>query len=194
MLLSCVKRIHDKLGYYVGIGIISRVLQGSKEKKVLQLGLDELSTYGLLKTLGRTQIRAMADHLEALGYLLTESEHQTVRLTGTAAQVLYQGQRVEMLVQKEEAPTPPAAVTKLTGDESELYDVLRVLRGQLAREANIPAYVVFSNATLQDMARKRPGNMTEFKRVSGVGEMKANWYGKAFLERIREYLEDREEA
>ena len=195
MLLSCVKRIHDKLGYYVGIGIISRVLQGSKEKKVLQLGLDELSTYGLLKTLGRTQIRAMADHLEALGYLLTESEHQTVHLTGTAAQVLYQGQRVEMLVQKEEeAPTPPAAVTKLTGDESELYDVLRVLRGQLAREANIPAYVVFSNATLQDMARKRPGNMTEFKRVSGVGEMKANWYGKAFLERIREYLEDREEA
>ncbi len=190
MILSCVKRIYDRLGYYVGIAVIARVLQGSKEKKLLQLGLDELSTYGLLKTTGRTQIRAMADHLEELGYLLTESEHQTVRLTPKASQVLYRGQTVQMQVKKEqEAPAHPGAVSKLSWDEADLYDVLRELRGELAREANIPAYVVFSNATLQDMARKKPRTMMDFKRVSGVGELKASWYGKVFLERIRDYFD-----
>jgi len=190
MILSCVKRIHDKLGYHVGIAVVARVLQGSKEKKLLQLGLDDLSTYGLMKTTGRTEIRAMADHLEGLGYLLTESEHQTVRLTPKASQVLYRGQTVQMLVQKEkEELVSPAVVTKLSGDEADLYDLLRELRGKLAREANIPAYVVFSNATLQDMARKKPRTMMDFRRVSGVGELKASWYGKVFLERIRKYLD-----
>ena len=189
MILSCVKRIHDKLGYNVGIAVIARVLQGSKEKKLLQAGLDELSTYGLLKTTGRTQIRAMADHLVGLGYLRTESEHQTVQLTPKASQVLYHGQTVQMLVKKEQKlPVRLTERTKLSDDETALYDVLRVLRGKLAREANIPAYVVFSNATLQDMARKRPRTMMDFRRVSGVGELKASWYGKVFLERIREYL------
>ena len=190
MILSCVKRIHDKLGYHVGIAVVARVLQGSKEKKLLQLGLDDLSTYGLMKTTGRTEIRAMADHLEGLGYLLTESEHQTVRLTPKASQVLYRGQPVQMLVQKEkEELVSPAAATKLSGDEADLYDLLRELRGKLAREANIPAYVVFSNATLQDMARKKPRTMMDFRQVSGVGELKASWYGKIFLERIRKYLD-----
>ena len=190
MILSCGKRIHDKLGYHVGIAVVARVLQGSKEKKLLQLGLDDLSTYGLMKTTGRTEIRAMADHLEGLGYLLTESEHQTVRLTPKASQVLYRGQPVQMLVQKEkEELVSPAVATKLSGDETDLYDLLRELRGKLAREANIPAYVVFSNATLQDMARKKPRTMMDFRQVSGVGELKASWYGKVFLERIREYLD-----
>ena len=190
MILSCVKRIHDKLGYHVGIAVIARVLLGSKEKKLLQLGLDDLSTYGLMKTTGRTEIRAMADHLEGLGYLLTETEHQTVRLTPKASQVLYRGQPVQMLVQKEkEELVSPAAATKLSGDEADLYDLLRELRGKLAREANIPAYVVFSNATLQDMSRKKPRTMMDFRRVSGVGELKASWYGKVFLERIRKYLD-----
>ena len=190
MILSCVKRIHDKLGYHVGIAVIARVLQGSKGKKLLQLGLDDLSTYGLMKATGRTEIRAMADHLEGLGYLLTESEHQTVRLTPKASQVLYRGKPVQMLVQKEkEELVSPAAATKLSGDEADLYDLLRELRGKLAREANIPAYVVFSNATLQDMARKKPRTMMDFRQVSGVGELKASWYGKVFLERIRKYLD-----
>ena len=71
---------------------------------------------------------------------------------------------------------------------ADLYEALRQLRAKLAAEANVPAYVVFSNATLQDMARKKPRNSTEFKRVSGVGELKCNWYGKAFLAEIQKYL------
>lgn len=190
MILSCVKRIYDKLGYYVGITVIARVLRGSKDKRLLELGLDDLSTYGLMKNTGRTEIRALADHLEAEGYLLTEAEHQTVRLTPKASQVLYRGGTVQMLVRKEqEAPARPVAFSKLSGDEADLYDVLRELRSEIARETNVPAYVVFSNATLQDMAKKRPRTMMDFKRVSGVGELKAAWYGKAFLEKIRAYLD-----
>ena len=103
--------------------------------------------------------------------------------------MLYHGQTVQMLVKKEQKlPVRLTERTKLSDDETALYDVLRVLRGKLAREANIPAYVVFSNATLQDMARKRPRTMMDFRRVSGVGQIKASWYGKVFLERIREYL------
>lgn len=193
MILSCVRRIYDKLGYYVGIAVIARVLQGSREKKLLQLGLEELSTYGLMKTTGRTEIRAMAEHLEAEGYLLTEQEHQTVRLTPKASEVLYRGQTVQMLVRKEqEAPAQEIAAAKLSADDADLYDVLRLLRSNLAREANIPAYVVFSNATLQDMARKKPQTMSQFRKVSGVGELKASWYGAAFLNRIKEYLDSNE--
>lgn len=189
MILSCVKRIHDRLGYYVGAAVIARTLQGSREKKLLELGLQELSTYGLMKTLGRTQIRGMIEHLELEGYLTTEAEHQTVRLLPEASEVLYRGKRVAMPLRKEQEEKPEKL--QMSAEASDLYDELRALRAQLAREANVPAYVVFSNATLQDMARKCPRNMTEFKKVSGVGELKANWYGKAFLERIRAYLEQR---
>ena len=189
MILSCVRRIYDKLGCYVGVATVARVLQGSKEKKLLEQGLDKISTYGLMKTLGRTQIRTMAEHLEAEGYVQTEPEHQTLRLTAKASEVLFQGQPVEMLMRKEEKEIPKTAAPKLSGVDTELYESLRELRNQLAKEAAVPAYVIFSNATLEDIARKKPKNMTEFRRVSGVGELKANWYGQAFLKCIQEAQE-----
>ena len=190
MILSCVRRIYDKLGYYVGIATIARVLQGSKERKLLDLGLNEVSTYGLLKDKGRTEIRAMVEHLEGEGLLKTEQEHQTLRLTSEAASVLYHEKKVTMLIRKEESQAVSAAV-KLSGTDSELYDVLRELRAEIAKESSVPAYVIFSNATLTDMAKKKPRNMTEFKRVSGVGEIKAAWYGTQFIKRIKDFLEER---
>ncbi len=196
MILSCVVRVRDKLGYGVGAAMVARVLQGSKEKKILELGLDQLSTYGLLKDKGRSHIRAMMDTLEAEGYLDTEPEHKTLTLAPKAAQVLYRGEKVHMLVRKEEeelAPIRPAAAPiRLSPDQAELFEILRELRGEIAREAGIPAYVVFTNATLTDMAKKCPRNTSEFKRVSGVGELKATWYGKRFLGRIRDFLENGE--
>ncbi len=186
MLLSCVRRITDKLGYSVGVATVARVLQGSKEKKLLELGLQELSTYGLLKTMGRTEIRAMAEQLEGEGYLKTEAEHQTLRLTQEASGVLYQGKKVTMLVRKEAAK--PAKAAPLTVTDPELYDLLRELRSELAKESDVPAYVIFSNATLTDMAKKKPQTITDFKKVSGVGELKATWYGKQFVAKIKQYL------
>ena len=184
MILSCVRRIKDHLGYYVGKPTVARVLQGSKEKKVLELGLNEISTYGLLKTMGRTDINLMIDRLEDGGYLAMELEHQTLRLTEKSAGVLYLGETVEILVLKEEKLLP-IGEDGMTEDERELFDLLRECRSKLARENGVAPFLIFSNATLMDMAKKRPKNTSEFKRVSGVGEMKASWYGKEFLKILK---------
>lgn len=194
MILSCVKRIQDKLGYSVGINMVGNVLRESKNKRVLELGLNELSTYGLLKNRTRSEIHAMIDHLEAEGYLESEQEFQTIQLTANAGQVLYHGKNVLMKVEVEPPEIAAALpVVKLAEGDTELFDVLKELRAKLAKEAAIPAYVVFSNATLSDMARKKPKTMSEFRKVSGVGEIKAAWYGTAFLNQIRAFLEENEE-
>ena len=188
MILSCVRRIKDHLGYYVGKPTVARVLQGSKEKKLLELGLNGISTYGLLKTMGRTDIRLMIDRLEDGGYLATELEHQTLRLTEKSANVLYLGEKVEILVLKEEKLLP-LGEDGMTEDERELFDLLRQCRSSLAKANGVAPFMIFSNATLMDMAKKRPTNMTAFKRVSGVGEMKASWYGKDFLKILKKVVD-----
>ncbi len=193
MILSCIKRIHDKLGYDLGINLIGNVLRGSRNKRVLELGLDSLSTYALMKEHTRSDVHAMIDHLEAEGYLESDQEFQTIHITAAASQVLYRGRTVEMKVEVEPEATASIAVAgKLDADDSELFDILKELRGQLAKEAGIPAYVVFSNATLTDMAIKQPKTMSEFRKVSGVGEIKAAWYGTAFLKRIQTYMDEKE--
>ena len=103
MILSCVKRARDALGYYVGQDLISRSLRGSRDKRVLELGLQDLTTYGLMKDKGRSQIRAIIGALEGEGYLRTDLEHQSLCLTEKAGEVLYRGKKVTMLQEKEEA-------------------------------------------------------------------------------------------
>ncbi|MGM9548868.1 MAG: DNA helicase RecQ [Faecousia sp.] len=192
IILSCVKRIHDALGYHVGISLLGNVLRGSRIKRVQELGLDKISTYSLLKDRTRSDIHAMIDHLEGEGYLRTEQEHQSVQLTELAGEVLYRGKAVSMLVEKEPEPQKTIPVTvKITGEDAELLDVLKELRMELAKKAGIPAFMVFSNATLTDMARKKPATMGEFKKISGVGEIKAAWYGTAFLKCIQRYRDER---
>ena len=189
IILSCVKRIHDALGYNVGTALLGNVLRGSRNKRVQELRLDEISTYGLLKDKTRSEIHAMFDHLEGEGYLHTEQEHQSVCLTPAAGDILYRGKAVSMLVEQEEE-APASGVVKVSGDDAELLDILKELRLELAKKAEIPAFMVFSNATLADMAKKKPKTMGQFKRVSGVGEIKAAWYGEPFLKCIREYLDE----
>lgn len=192
MILSCVKRIQDFLGYGLGSAMAARVLQGSREKKLMQLGLDSLSTYGIMKSSGRTKIREMIDHLEMTGYLKS-GENGQLSLLPKASGILYRGDTVQMLVKKEpEAFERVTGLDKFTGYEAELYETLRELRMELAKEAGIPPFMVFSNATLKDMAKRKPATTGEFRRVSGVGEIKASWYAAPFLERIRQFKEENE--
>ena len=121
-----------------------------------------------------------------------DQELQTLQLTAQAGQVLYHGKQVQILVRKEPEEKLPPTMKKLLGQEAELLDVLKELRASLAREAGIPAYVIFSNATLTDMAKKQPKSMSEFRKVSGVGEIKAAWYGTAFLKRIQKFKDENE--
>ena len=185
MILSCVRRIKDHLGYYVGKPTVVRTLQGSREKKTIELGLNEVSTYGLMKTMSANAIKELISRLEDGGYLVTELEHQTLRLTEKASGVLYLGESVEVLVLKQEEKLQRLDDDGMTEDERELFDLLRECRSRLARANGVAPFMIFSNATLMDMARKHPTNMTAFKRVSGVGEMKASWYGKEFLKILK---------
>ncbi|MBO7252640.1 MAG: DNA helicase RecQ [Oscillospiraceae bacterium] len=188
IILSCVYRVQEAAGHHVGSRLLSNILRGTPNKQVRDLGLESVSTYGLLKDRGRTQIHNMLDHLEAEGYLKTDPEFFTVQPTAQAGQVLYRGKQVFMKQEVETIPQPEEK--QQAGEHYDLLDSLKELRSQLAKEAGIPAYVVFSNATLMDMVKKRPQNLSQFKRVSGVGELKASWYGKAFLERIKDYQND----
>ena len=195
MLLSCIIRIQDSLGYWVGINMVAGVLLGRKDKKLLNLRLDQLSTYGLMKDSGITAIKKLAAHLEAEGYLVTEQEHYTLRPTAEASDVLYRNKTLMMKQRKEQEEPPKVSssaqpVVHLSEGDRELYDILRDLRLELARKSGVPPYVVFSNAVLTDMAAQKPQTMTQFRRISGVGELKASWYGEIFTRTIRNYLKE----
>ena len=192
MILSCMKRIYDKRGCWVGASVVARTLRGSRDKRILEMGLDSLPTYGLMKDHGRSEIHSMLDHLEAEGYIQSEQEYQTLFLTQKAARVLFHGEQVVMKMECQIQPSQEEQ--RLTAENADLFDVLKELRFQLAKEAGVPAFVIFSNATLVDMAQKQPKTLSEFKRVSGVGEIKAAWYGEAFLSKIRSYLKDNAEG
>ena len=187
MILSCVKRIYDRTGEFGDISLLSRTLRGSKDRIVLEKGLDELSTYGLMRELTRTEIHELIDHLEAEGYLESEGEKSPLILTVQAKDVLYRSKPVAMLVRRE-TEIQVNEEKKLGSKDADLFDVLKELRSTLAKESGVPPFVIFSNATLTDMAKKKPTNLTAFKKVSGVGELKAAWYGKAFVARIKAYL------
>ncbi|MCD8117391.1 MAG: DNA helicase RecQ [Oscillospiraceae bacterium] len=189
MVLSCVRRVRDKLGYGVGAVMLGRVLQGSQDRLILELGLNELSTYGLMKGYNKGQIRDIIDQLERQGYLHTDTYHGAIGLTSRAGAVLYHGERVYLRPEAEpvregRAAGPEAA--SVPGDGA-LLDRLKALRLELARQEDVPAYIVFSNATLTDMAARAPRTMEELLEVSGVGQVKARRYGKQFLRAISEY-------
>ena len=114
-------------------------------------------------------------------------------MTQAAGEVLYRGKTVTMLVEKPQEVETIQAVQKVTGEDAELLDALKELRMELAKKGNIPAFMVFSNATLIDMSKKKPLTMGQFKKVSGVGEIKAAWYGTAFLKCIQRYLGEGQE-
>ena len=193
MILSCVHRVKGRLGYYVGKTLLVQVLRGSRNQRVADLGLDQLSTYGLMRQLPAEQVRTLMDFLESEGYLRTNPLHATLEPTPAAAKILFQGKNLSMPVQKDRAGEARRAGRKKTAVHSpapeaeDLFSALRAVRTRLAQEENVPAYVVFSNATLADMAEKAPRTMDEFLDVTGVGEVKAARYGEEFLRAIAEY-------
>ena len=188
MILSCVHRVRDKLGYYVGAGLIGKVLRGSRDQRLLQLRLDELSTYGLLKGTSEAELRQYFEALEAQGYLFTEMEHSTLRPTPKGGEVLFRGAQVTM-ARREEPKVRGAKKIPNQPVADSLMAALKATRLQLAQAEGVPLYVIFSNATLADMARRQPKTMEDFLEVSGVGQVKAKKYGKAFLEALRKHTE-----
>lgn len=190
MILSCVKQIYDRIGKFADISVLSRTLRGSPDKAILEKGFNELSTYGLLREKTRTQVHDLIHHLEAEGYL-TEREDKRLELQRSAGDVLYRGQKVYMLVRKEPEKITILPKKKPLSDlEADLMVELILLRGKLAKSSGVRPDAIFSDPELEDMARKKPVTISAFKKVSGVGEIKASWYGQAFTSVIREFLSD----
>lgn len=199
MILSCVARVKHHLGYYVGATLITQILRGSADQRVLGLGLDQLSTYGLMRKESSHQVGEYIALLDDEGYLRTNPQFSVLELTSQSTEVLSQGKKVEMQVKS----SPPKIAEKYLQEqgsrqkqrfviaEEGLFDALKAQRTRLAQEEGVPAYIIFSNAALADMAAKMPRSIEEFLAVSGVGEVKAARYGKSFLQVIADYEKEK---
>lgn len=190
IILSCVKRARDRLGYSVGATLLVHTLCGSAERRVRELGLDRLSTYGLMKGISRAQVKEYLELLETEGYLHTNAAHGGIELTEKAGNVLFRGEPVVM--RKRERPVQETGQSRektAAGAEmdNDLFAALKALRFQIAQRENVPAYIIFSNAALADMAAKAPRSMAEFLEVSGVGAVKAARYGEMFINKIAKF-------
>ena len=196
MILSCIWRIKDRLGYFVGKTLLIQTLRGSKDQRVLQLKLNTLTTYGLLSKLSAEQVRAYVEFLEREGYLQTNLQFATIEPAKASSDVLFGRRKVEMPVRADAARPRKQKSTRADADAAkpqeaagDLFTALKAVRTQVAQAEHVPAYIVFSNATLADMAAKAPRTMEGLLEVSGVGEAKAGRYGKAFLAAINDYLD-----
>lgn len=189
-ILSAVVRVNRRYSFGIGTTLIVRMLHGSKEKRIMQLGLDEMPTYGIMRDVDRKQIRAYIDYLLHEGYLKSSGdEYSVLSTTEKAYDVLFDGQKVMMPVkQKQPAMRQKKGKTiKQEETRQDLFDYLREVRLQLAKKERVPAYIVLSNSSLVDMAQKLPHTLAELMEVSGIGEVKAQRYGKVFLNAILEW-------
>lgn len=191
IILSCIQRMYNKLGYSLGATAVIQVLRGGRHKRMQELGLQELPTYGMLSALSREQLTQILEALESQGYIRTDPVHNGIMLLTKSRTVLYEGSKVSMRMRLTEEKKKSVSRHSVEAD-SELVSRLKQLRLRLAREEHVPMYVIFNNAALTDMAERMPATMEEFLDVSGVGQTKARKYGKAFLKVIAQYRSETE--
>ena len=203
-LARAIVRCVAEMGGRFGKTRVVEVLRGSESEQVLRSHLDELPSYGTVRE-PATQVRAVMDQLAGRGYLaVSEGRYPTVGLGPRADEVQQGGfafalKRTRRTGERAAARAARARVDALLGasDEkrdrpgvdAELFERLRALRKELADEANVPPYVVFSDAALRAMCRRRPATDEEFLAVPGVGQKKLERYGKAFMGEIAAYEE-----
>jgi len=184
-ILSSVVRQGERFGAEYTAG----VLVGSREERISSNGHDRLTTYGILSEHSRTAVRSWIEQLFEQECLERVGDYGVLRLTRHGRQVL-KGTACPVLLEppkKKPARRAPAELDSWQGVDPALFETLRGLRRRLAKENALPAYIVFSDATLRDMARKRPTNSAELLRVIGIGEKKLELYGDLVLEAIRNH-------
>jgi ATP-dependent DNA helicase RecQ len=183
--LSCVKRADEKFG----AGHIADILLGSENEKVLRWEHNKLSTYGIGKELTRKQWMHIARQLLSMGYLKQEGEYHTLSLTTRALDALRKREKIMGIVQEAERTKKEGKRKEGIEYNNALFALLRQKRKELADEAGVPPYVIFSDRTLIEMAAYYPQSVSSLLRISGVGQVKLRQYGDAFLEVIRAYSE-----
>jgi ATP-dependent DNA helicase RecQ len=183
-ILSCIIRLGERFeGDYT-----ASVLTGSREKRIIENGHDSLSTYGLLSDHDKDTVHNWIEQLAGQDYIAKTGEYNVLTVTPKGREVL-SGQVTPRLLKP---ARKPAKVSKVAADSWEgvdqgLFEALRNLRKTLASKKGVPAYIVFGDAALRDMARRRPSTPTGFLKIKGIGGEKNKQYGKTVLAAIKAY-------
>ncbi|MBL0918809.1 MAG: DNA helicase RecQ [Hydrogenophaga sp.] len=191
-MLSCIYRVQQASGHGYGAGHIMDILRGKSSEKVLANGHEQLSTFGIGADWSETQWRALLRQLIAVEAVrVADAPYNTLHLADGARAILKGEAGVRLRIQAERAPTrsrssrarPPAGEdgAPLSLAERECLEALKAWRAQVAKEHNLPAYVIFHDATLRAIAQRRPAEVSELDGISGIGEKKRAAYGEAVL-------------
>src|SRR4029077_16985098 len=189
--LSCVLPIHARHGFGFGLNHVVDILRGADTEMIRQRRHNELSTYGIGGDLKRDAWQAIGRELLRLGLIeCAPGKFATLTLTPAGRDALRHRTPITLTKQIEvvsKSRDQKARVGAIECDEV-LFELLRGLRRKLADERNVPAYVIFSDVSLREMARHYPATETEFRRIPGVGEQKLKDFAEAFLSEIKNYL------
>ena len=187
--LSCVHRVRQKSGFNFGINHIVEVLIGAETDAIRQRGHDQVSTYGIGCDMNRKTWQAIGRELTRLGLIaVAPGKFATIELTPAGREVLKC--RTSITLTKP-ADTFDKNKRKLAGEiecDEVLFGRLRGLRRKLADERDVPAYIIFSDASLREMARAQPKRLAEFANIPGVGQQKLKSFGEIFLSEIADHV------
>ena len=189
VILECIQSTNQSFG----IKMVCDILRGSKNARILQFGLDNHYTYGMLKDVSENHLRQMINNLLEFSYLESSgTQYPVLKFTAHSFSLLNGSKSVKLKRIKE---AEIKEISKDIRNQAREFDInenlladLKALRSEIASSAKIPAYIVFSDAALIDMCRKMPRNTAEFLDVSGVGKAKLDRYGEKFLKIIRRYI------
>jgi ATP-dependent DNA helicase RecQ len=187
-ILSCVLRLGERFGADYTAG----VLIGSTEDRIISNRHNQLSTYGILNDETRSAVRDWIEQLVEQGCVERSGEYGVLKLTEKGRRVL-KGMEQPLLLEparKKAVPKPPPRSDSWEGVDQGLFEELRRLRREIAHDRGLPAYIVFGDASLRDMARRKPSTPAAFLSVFGVGEKKLEQYGTRMLKAIRKYCEE----
>ncbi|MDA0835759.1 MAG: DNA helicase RecQ [Planctomycetota bacterium] len=180
-ILSCVVRLNQRFG----ADYTAQVLAGSNDQRILSAGHDQLSTWGLLKSEGKQNVRDWIEQLVAQGYLEKVGEYNILNVSDEGRNLLRGEAAPRLLMPRKKKKSERTQKRVTAGQENDydhpLFDALKGLRRTIAQRLNVPAYIVFGDAALRDMARKRPSSLSAFREVKGVGEKKAQDFADEFI-------------
>ena len=183
-VISCIARMKRSFG----ATMIIDVLRGSKNKKVLDLGFDTLTTYGIMKNYSNEDLKTFINTLVSHGFL---DVVENIGLRGSFPTIKLNEQSLKVIRQEIKVEFKEDKVTKSRYVENELYEMLVSLRSEIAKEEGIAPYMVFGDATLKNMASVYATNKEEMLNISGVGQIKYEKYGNRFEDIIEKYIEEK---
>ncbi len=179
-----------RTGQRFGAKMVLDVARGSANARIRAGGFQNLPVYGKLSGVKEKRLRAVLHQLGLLGVVQTVGEEYPVLRLGEGAEEFWRsGRTLSMKLAREEEPPKPKAVRGTVPVHPSLFAALRALRAKLAARQGVPAYVIFSDATLQDMCARLPSDKEEMLEVSGVGDAKFARYGEAFLKEIAAFID-----